>query len=189
MEKKFEDETIKPILPISVTAEQVGVRKEEEGASVVITEEEHKEEQKGEQDDKQMEEQHKEHKEEQQEGEHAPVPTVHDTSEVEEKKEDSAAAGETTALVEEQEEEQKEAPGSVPTCVMNNWYLKRKKKLKGNVTNHPTADKGSTFLFTLLKSDRQRHLKTGLTIHSTTGRPYLLGAPKSSKKEKEEKQS
>ena len=53
------------------------------------------------------------------------MPTDHDTSKVEEKMEDSAAAGETTALVEEQEEEQKEAPRAVPTCVMNNWCLKK----------------------------------------------------------------
>ena len=52
-----------------------------------------------------MEEQHEEHEDEKQEGEHAPVPTVHETSEVEEKMEDSAAVGETTGLVEEQEEE------------------------------------------------------------------------------------
>ena len=46
-EKKFEDEMTKPILPISVTAEKVGLKEEEEGTSVVIMEEEHEEEQKG----------------------------------------------------------------------------------------------------------------------------------------------
>ena len=54
LEKKFEDEMIKPILPIPVTAEKVGLKEEEEGASVVITEKEHEEEQKGEQDDEQI---------------------------------------------------------------------------------------------------------------------------------------
>ena len=102
--------------------------------------------------------------------------------------EGSAAAGETTVEEEEQEKEQKEASGAVPTCVLSKWYLKNKKEIKGNVNNHPKADEGAKFSFTLSKPDRQRHLQTGLTIYSTTGRPYLLGAPKPSKKEKEEEQ-
>ena len=58
----------------------------------------------------------------------------------------------------------------------------------GNVNKHPKMDKGKKISFTLAKPDRQKHLKTGLTIHSKSGRPYLLGAPKPSKKEKEDEQ-
>ena len=49
-------------------------------------------------------------------------------------------------------------------------------------------DQGAQVSLTMAKSDRQKHLKQGLTIHSTRGWPYLLGAPKPSKKETEEEQ-
>ena len=56
------------------------------------------------------------------------------------------------------------------------------------MNNHPEFDEGATMTTTLAKTDRQKHLKMGLTIHSKSGRTYLLGAPKPSKKEKEEEQ-
>ena len=49
-------------------------------------------------------------------------------------------------------------------------------------------DQGAQVSLTMAKSDRKKHLKPGVTIHSTRGWPYLLGASKPSKKEKEEEQ-
>ena len=101
--------------------------------------------------------------------------------------EDGAAAGEIILVEEEQEKKQREESGAVPT-VLNNWYWKNKKWISGTVTNHPRMDQGAQVSLTMAKSDRQKHLKPGLTIHSTCGRPYLLGASKPSTKEKEDKQ-
>ena len=85
----------------------------------------------------------------------------------------------------EQEKEQKKSSSSGVVYTLNNWYYwywEHKRWISGNVNNHPEIDKGTMMETTLAKPDRQKHLKMGLTIHSKSGRPYLLGTPMPSKK-------
>ena len=76
--------------------------------------------------------------------------------------------------------------GTMVAHILHNWYLTSDGEIKGKVHRHPRRDDSSGVLLEVENSVNREELKTGSTIHSTRGTPYLLGDPKPSKSKKKD---